>query len=200
MNTHPHPHNKIIILDRDGVINQDSDDFIKSPDEWVAIDGSLEAISRLSNAGYAVYVLSNQSGIARGLFSLMTLESIHEKMIQQVENNNGKISGIYFCPHGPKDHCDCRKPLAGLYEQLAADLGFASHTLFKNVPSIGDSIRDLEAATVVGATPILVQTGKGRQSQLTLQETPEHHLYGVNQYVDLAAYVDHLLMEDLLSL
>ena len=195
MNLQPIPHEKVIILDRDGVINHDSDDFIKSPDEWLPIDGSLEAIGRLHKAGYAVYVLSNQSGIARGLFSLATLESIHEKMNRLIGANGGRLSGVYFCPHGPEDNCDCRKPLAGLYKQLANDLGFSAHKLFKNTPSIGDSIRDLEAAAKVGATPVLVKTGKGQNSQKALLDNPTHHLHTVNVYDSLATYVDHLLIE-----
>ncbi len=150
----------LIILDRDGVINQDSDDFIKSPAEWQPIDGSLEAIARLNYAGYTVVVITNQSGIARGLLDIETLTRIHNKMRRMLAQAGGKIEAILFCPHGPDDQCDCRKPKAGNFEALAKRLRIN----LDGVPAIGDSLRDIEAALLVGAKPILVRTGKGEKT------------------------------------
>lgn len=151
---------KLIVLDRDGVINRDSDAFIKSPAEWEALPGSLEAIAALTAAGYRVLIFTNQSGVARGLFDADTLEAIHAKMLHQVEAAGGRIERIYVCPHGPDDDCSCRKPLPGMLERIAADYGRD----LSGVPIIGDSARDLEAALAVGAQPILVRTGKGERT------------------------------------
>lgn len=147
----------LLILDRDGVINQDSDAFIKSPDEWIPIPGSLEAIARLNRAGYRIAVASNQSGIARGYFDLQTLEAIHEKMALQLAALGGRIEVLLFCPHGPQDHCDCRKPLPGLFTQIGGIMRRDLHGVY----AVGDSARDLQAAQSAGATPVLVKTGKG---------------------------------------
>jgi D-glycero-D-manno-heptose 1,7-bisphosphate phosphatase len=175
---------KLIILDRDGVINEDSDEYIKSPEEFIPIPGSLEAITRLNHAGYMVLVATNQSGIARGLFSMETLNQIHDKLKQLLNAYGGRIDGIFFCPHGPEDKCHCRKPQPGLYEEIAQRLDI---DLFE-VPAVGDSLRDLQAAQLVGATPILVRTGKGER---TLDKG--EGLEGIAVYADLADYVDHLL-------
>lgn len=157
---------RIVILDRDGVINEDSDDYIRSPACWHPIPGSLEAIELLTHHGFRIFVLTNQSGIARGFFDEQILREIHEKMLNAVEKRGGAIEGILFCPHGPEDFCRCRKPNPGLFEQLRDqfDLDLA------NVPAIGDSYRDLEAARAVGAAPMLVQTGKGER---TLRHYPD---------------------------
>ena len=148
---------QLIILDRDGVINEDSDDFIKSPSEWLPIRGSLEAIARLHRAGWQVVVASNQSGIARKLFDLDTLARIHETMHQRVIECGGMIDAVFFCPHGPNDDCDCRKPKPGMLLDIAGRLRID----LQGVPAIGDSLRDIQAATAAGATPVLVKTGKG---------------------------------------
>ena len=148
---------KLVILDRDGVINEDSDDYIKSPAEWKPIRGSLEAIARLHRAGWRVVVATNQSGIARKLFDLDTLARIHETMQRHVRDAGGMIDAVFFCPHGPDDHCDCRKPAPGMLHDIASRL----HTELTDVPAIGDSLRDIQAATAAGASPILVKTGKG---------------------------------------
>ncbi len=150
---------RYIILDRDGVINHDSDDFIKSSDEWQPIDGSLEAIALLNQHQYHVVVITNQSGIARQLFSLETLNSIHDKMLAAIHNTGGAIHAIYFCPHGPEDGCFCRKPKPGLLKQFSEEHGAE----LSGLPVIGDSMRDLQAATAVNAHPILVRTGKGER-------------------------------------
>ena len=148
---------QLIILDRDGVINEDSDDFIKSPSEWNPIRGSLEAIARLHRAGWRVVVATNQSGIARKLFDLDTLARIHETMHRRVIESGGLIDAVFFCPHGPDDGCRCRKPLPGMFHDIAERL----HINLTGVPAIGDSLRDLQAAQAAGASPMLVKTGKG---------------------------------------
>ncbi len=140
---------KLIILDRDGVINQDSDAFVKSPDEWIPIPGSLEAIGRLSHAGWRVVVASNQSGIARGLFSMETLGAIHTRMRQAVAEAGGRIDAIFFCPHGPDEACACRKPLPG----MLYDIAHRMDVHLDGVPLVGDSLRDLQAAAAAGCTP-----------------------------------------------
>ena len=173
----------LIILDRDGVINHDSADFIKSPAEWEPIEGSLEAIASLNQAGYRVVVISNQSGIARGLFNVDTLSKIHRKMRRMLAQVGGHIEVILYCPHGSDDDCSCRKPKAGLFEELAHRLRID----LIDVPAVGDSLRDLQAAMRVGAKPILVKTGKGEH---TLEAgIPE----GVPVFDDLSAVASSLL-------
>lgn len=175
---------KLAILDRDGVVNADSEAFVKSPDEWLPLPGALDAIARLYQAGWRVYIATNQSGVARGLFDVATLQAIHEKMRSALAVLGAELEGIVFCPHGPDDGCACRKPQPGLYLQVAEHSGQSLH----GVPIIGDSLRDLEAARAVGARPILVRTGKGAR---TLAEHPE--LADGEVYDDLAAAVDALL-------
>ncbi len=177
--------NRWIILDRDGVINQDSPDYIKSPEEWHPLPGSVEAIAQLSQSGYQVLVATNQSGIGRGFYSENTLKKIHQKMEQQIQAAGGKIKGIFFCPHLPTDHCTCRKPLPGLFQQIA--------TQFKldltDIPAVGDSLRDLQAAQTAGCKPILVLTGNGQKTQ----ENLTRELQNIPIYPDLAAATDALL-------
>ena len=151
---------KLVILDRDGVINHDSDDYIKSPDEWIPIDGSMDAIAQLNHAGYIVVIATNQSGIARGYFDITTLNAMHEKMHLSVNQAGGHIDGIFFCPHAPADKCNCRKPMPGLLFQIARRFS----TSLENVPFIGDSLSDIEAAKLAGAFPMLVRTGKGERT------------------------------------
>jgi len=148
---------KLAILDRDGVINEDSDDYIKTPDEWHAVPGSLEAIARLSRAGWRVVVASNQSGVARGYYSMETLNEIHAKMRWELAQAGGFLDAIFVCTHGPEDGCRCRKPAPGLFE----DIAYRYDVSLKNVPAVGDSLRDLEAATALGCAPWLVRSGKG---------------------------------------
>ncbi|MDI1232054.1 MAG: D-glycero-beta-D-manno-heptose 1,7-bisphosphate 7-phosphatase [Methylobacter sp.] len=174
--------NRYVLLDRDGVINQDSDNFIKSPDEWLPLDGSLEAIALLNEHGYKVVVITNQSGLARGLFDAAMLEQIHAKMQRMVAEKGGKIEAIYFCPHGPDDDCNCRKPKPGLLEQFATD----NHVSLIGMAVIGDSLRDLQAAQAVGASPILVKTGKG---QKTLTENPKLNIPVFENLYDAAKYL-----------
>ncbi len=151
---------KLIILDRDGVINQDSDNFIKSVDEFIPLPGSIEAIARLNQAGYRVAIATNQSGIARGYYDLDTLNAMHDKLRNELANHGGSIDMIAFCPHGPDDNCNCRKPKPGMYKTIAARFDIA----LDGVPVVGDSLRDLQAAQQVGASPILVRTGKGERT------------------------------------
>lgn len=151
---------RLIILDRDGVINHDSPDYIKSPEEWVPIDRSLEAIAFLHQAGFTVTVATNQSGLARGYYTQEILEKIHAKMHSGVTALGGKIDTVFFCPHGPDNHCDCRKPKPGLLTQIAH---FYQVSL-NNVPFVGDSMRDLEAANAAGAKGILVLSGNGEKT------------------------------------
>jgi D-glycero-D-manno-heptose 1,7-bisphosphate phosphatase len=152
---------KLAILDRDGVINFDSDHYIKSPSEWRPIPGSIEAIARLNQHGYRVAVATNQSGIGRGLFDMATLNAINDKMMEMVFRQGGRIDALFFCPHTAVEECNCRKPRTGMLEEIAARF----HTELKGVPSIGDSLKDLQAAETVGAQPILVLTGKGAKTR-----------------------------------
>ena len=179
---------KLIILDRDGVINEDSDDFIKSPEEFIPLPGSLEAIARLNHAGYTVMVATNQSGIARGLYDVGTLNRMHDKLRRLLANFGGHVDGIFYCPHGPDDNCACRKPKPGLMHDIADRLGVS----LMGVPVVGDSLRDLQAARAVGAYPILVKTGKG---ETTLSKGKD--LDGVPVFDNLAACVEALLQQNL---
>ncbi len=148
---------KLIILDRDGVINVDSDQFIKSPDEWKPIPGALEAIARLNQWGWRVVVASNQSGVGRGLFGMDTLNAINDKMVRSLAQVGGRLDAIFFCPHAADSTCDCRKPKPGLLLQI----GERFNVDLAGVPVVGDSLRDLQAAVAAGAKPYLVLTGKG---------------------------------------
>jgi D-glycero-D-manno-heptose 1,7-bisphosphate phosphatase len=177
---------KLVILDRDGVINHDSTEFIKSPEEWKPIAGSLEAIARLNQAGYRVVIITNQSGLSNGLFTLDDLTQIHQKMLKQLEDVGGNIEAIFFCPHNPKDNCKCRKPRPGMFQDLANRLGIS----LTDVPAVGDSLRDLQASIAAGAKPILVLTGKGRQTLTQLEGFNDVAIYD-----DLAGFVENLVGE-----
>jgi D-glycero-D-manno-heptose 1,7-bisphosphate phosphatase len=160
---------RFILLDRDGVINHDSEDFIKSPEEWRPVDGSLEAIALLNKQGFKVAVITNQSGLARGLFDETMLANIHDKMRRMLAEKGGAIAAIYYCPHAPNSSCSCRKPKPGLLEQFALENNVDLSTVY----FIGDSLRDIRASQAVGAMPILVKTGKG---QLTIADNPNLNL------------------------
>lgn len=176
-----------MILDRDGVINRESADFVKTPGEWLPLPGSIEAIAALSRAGFAVAVASNQSGLARGLFDRNALRAMHRKLRRLVASAGGRIDRIVVCPHGPGDGCSCRKPNPGLLLRLGRHFG----TELAGIPVIGDSLRDLEAARRVGARPVLVRTGNGRQTERAL----EGALAGIEVFDDLAAAAAALLRE-----
>jgi D-glycero-D-manno-heptose 1,7-bisphosphate phosphatase len=175
---------KLVILDRDGVINFDSAQFIKNPAEWKPIPGSLEAIAKLNQAGYRVVVATNQSGVGRGLFDMDTLNSIHEKMHKLLFAVGGRIDAIFYCPHAADSACDCRKPKPGMFKHIAdtfnADL--------KGVYAVGDSLRDLQASAALGCKPVLVLTGKGEKTKAE-GNLPE----GTAEYKDLASAVDAIL-------
>lgn len=178
---------KLVILDRDGVINQDSKEFIRSPAQWQPIPGSLEAIAQLNQAGYRVVVATNQSGVGRGYYSEADLAAIHQKMHQALQSFNGVIDRVFYCPHHPDDHCECRKPGVGLFKQIAQTYPVDLTT----VPMIGDSLRDLQAAQAIGCRPILVLTGQGKQ---TLQDNPQL-VEQVPIFEDLNAVVRYLLFD-----
>lgn len=179
---------KLLILDRDGVINEDSDAFIKSVEEWVPIPGSIEAVAKLSRQ-YRVYIATNQSGIGRGLFDESQLEAMHDKLNRLVEVEGGQIEAIYYCPHLPEDNCQCRKPRPGLLTQIGAHAGSS----LESVPVVGDSLRDLEAAIAVGAKPVLVMTGKGSNTYTMLKSTNSTLLETIDCYPSLAEFADSLL-------
>ena len=175
---------KLVILDRDGVINEDSDEYIKTADEWIPLPGSLEAIARLNHASILVTVATNQSGIGRGLFTADDLNQMHAKFQRSLARIGGHVDGVFFCPHAPDAGCECRKPAPGLLRSISLRFGLP----LNDVPVIGDSKRDVDAAIAAKAMPMLVRTGKGRRTEA---EYPE--LADLPWFDDLAEAVDHLL-------
>lgn len=163
---------KLVILDRDGVLNQDSANFIKNPNEWISIPSSLEAVAMLNQSGFRVAIATNQSGISRGLFDMTTLNSIHDKMQRELAQAGGRIDAIFYCPHAADDHCDCRKPRTGMIEEI----GRRFSAELDGVAAVGDSLRDLQAFSDAGCQPILVRTGKGEETLLASQTNPEKAL------------------------
>ena len=178
---------KLIILDRDGVINEDSDEYIKSPDEWVPIPGSLEAIGKLSQNGFRIIIITNQSGIGRKIFSVEMLHAIHKKMNTHLLQFGGVIDGIFFCPCKPEENCNCRKPKPGLYNDVSNRLQMS----LKNVFCVGDKITDIEAAKNAGGSPILVRTRK-RKDEVNDRLIPKN----VPAYNDLASFVNKIITEE----
>ena len=177
---------KLVILDRDGVINQDSANFIKNPNEWIALTGSLEAIALLNQSGFRVVVATNQSGIARGLFDMATLNAIHDKMHRALAQVGGRIDAMFYCPHAADDNCDCRKPKTGMIEDIARRFSVNLREVF----AVGDSLRDLQAFHDAGCKPILVQSGKGEET-LTAGNLPK----GTLIFADLAEAAQHIIAE-----
>lgn len=175
---------KLVILDRDGVINYDSAQFIKNPDEWKPIPGSLEAIALLNQSGFRVVLASNQSGIGRGLFDMATLNAIHDKMHRALGRLGGRIDALFYCPHAAETNCNCRKPKPGMIEDIARRFG----TDLDGVPNVGDSLRDLQAGVPLGALPILVRTGKGERT-LAEGNLPE----GTKVFADLAEAAKYII-------
>jgi D-glycero-D-manno-heptose 1,7-bisphosphate phosphatase len=175
---------KLVILDRDGVINHDSAEFIKNPDEWVPIPGSLEAIARLNQAGYHVVLATNQSGVGRGLLDIATLCAIHDKMHVALAQAGARVDAVFYCPHGIDEGCKCRKPKPGMFEDIAHRFNLD----LAGVPSVGDSLRDLQASAAVGAQPILVLTGKGEQTKAAGGLPAQTQIYA-----DLAAAVKSIV-------
>ena len=175
---------KLVILDRDGVINYESEHFVKSPAEWKAMPGSLEAIAKLTQAGYHVVVATNQSGIGRGLFDMETLNAMHSKMHRAVQAVGGRIDAVFYCPHSADTTCTCRKPRPGMFERISS----CFNTSLAGVFAVCDSQRDLQAAAAAGAQPVLVLTGKGEATRAE-NDIPE----GTLVFADLTAVVEHLL-------
>jgi D-glycero-D-manno-heptose 1,7-bisphosphate phosphatase len=182
---------KLVILDRDGTINYDSDEYIKSPEEWRPLPGALEAISRLNHAGYHVVIASNQSGLGRGLLDVASLNAIHKRMLKQLAAVGGRIDAIFYCPHAPTDGCTCRKPMPGLIEQVAERFGIE----VQGVPFVGDTLTDMQAAMSAGCAPHLVLTGKSE----ALKGSPLPSVFPTSTQVhtDLNAFVDVLLKKSL---
>ena len=175
---------RFVILDRDGVINEDSAHYIKSPGEWRPIPGSLEAISKLTAAGYKVFVATNQAGVGRGILTLASLDAIHDKMLAAIRAHNGAIEAIESCIHHPNDNCECRKPRPGMLNNLAE----THHLALDEGYFVGDSAKDLEAAHAAGCQPVLVLTGNGKE---TKTQYPHHKM----TFPDLAGFVKHLLSQ-----
>jgi D-glycero-D-manno-heptose 1,7-bisphosphate phosphatase len=175
---------KLIILDRDGTINHDRDDYVKSADEWLPLDGALEAIAKLNHAGYTIAVATNQSGIGRGLYGMAELNAMHEKMNRLLKQVGGRVDSIFFCPHDPTaESCNCRKPLPGLFEQIQERYGAD----IRQVLSVGDALRDLQAAAAVGCPVHLVRTGKSEQ------KAPDNLPAGTRIHTNLMAFADWVI-------
>ncbi len=180
---------KLVILDRDGTINEDRDDYVKSPEEWEPLPGALEAIARLHQAGWHVVVATNQSGLGRGLFDVAALNAMHLKMNEGLVKLGGRVDAVFFCPHAPEDGCDCRKPLPGLFVQIGRRFGVD----LRGVPVVGDTLRDLQAGSAVGCAPHLVRTGKAAALDEAGLEALRAKVPGLTVHADLAAFVDDLL-------
>ena len=178
---------KLVILDRDGTINVDSDEYIKSPDEWKPLPGALEAIARLNHAGWHIAIASNQSGLGRGLFDVGSLNAMHAKMHKMLSAQGGRIDAVFYCPHTPDEGCRCRKPQPGLFEQIADRFGIE----LKGVPVVGDGVRDLQAGVAAGCEPHLVLTGKG--AALRGQPLPPEFPPGTRVHEDIGAFADWLI-------
>jgi D-glycero-D-manno-heptose 1,7-bisphosphate phosphatase len=181
---------KLVILDRDGTINEDSADYVKSPSEWQPLPGALEAIARMNHAGWHVVVATNQSGLGRGLFDVASLNAMHAKMHSMLAAVGGRVDAVFYCPHAPDEACRCRKPEPGLFEQISERYGVD----LKHVPAAGDSQRDLVAAVAAGCDPHLVLTGKALalQGRALPEGFPAHTV--VHQ--DLGAFAEYLVGHD----
>jgi D-glycero-D-manno-heptose 1,7-bisphosphate phosphatase len=183
---------KLVILDRDGTINEDRDDFVKSPDEWVPLPGALEAIARLNHAGWHTVIATNQSGLGRGTFDMSTFNAMHAKMNQMLAKQGGRIDAVFFCPHAPDESCTCRKPLPGLFVQIGERFGMS----LRDVPVVGDSLRDLQAGVAAGCRPHFVRTGKGaRLNDVQLAELCAL-VPGTVVHADLAAFAEHMVQRE----
>jgi D-glycero-D-manno-heptose 1,7-bisphosphate phosphatase len=183
---------KLVILDRDGTVNEDRDDFVKSPEEWVPLPGALEAIARLNHAGWHTVLATNQSGLGRGLFDMAMLNAMHARMNQMLAKHGGRIDAVFFCPHAPEDQCECRKPLPGLMTQIGERYGLD----LREVPLVGDSLRDLQAGQSAGCPTHLVRTGKAgqleeRELQDLLRQVP-----GTLVHADLGAFAEALITQE----
>lgn len=182
---------KIVILDRDGTLNYNSDEYIKSPEEWRPLPGALEAVGRMNHAGYHVVLAINQSGLGRGLLDVASLNAIHKHMLKQLAMVGGRIDAIFYCPHTSEDGCTCRKPLPGLIEQVVERFGIE----IQDTPFVGDSLRDMQAAQAAGCQPHLVTTG--RSEALRGSPLPATFPAETQVHTDLNAFVDVLLKKSL---
>jgi D-glycero-D-manno-heptose 1,7-bisphosphate phosphatase len=181
---------KLAIIDRDGTINEDSDEYIKSEAEWKPLPGALEAIAHLNHAGWHVVVASNQSGLGRGLFDVVTLNAMHSKMHKLLAGVGGRVEAIFFCPHTPEQACRCRKPLPGLFEQIGERYGVD----LKGVPAVGDTARDVVAGATAGCEPHLVLTGKG--AAYRGQPLPDNFPAATRVHDNLMAFAEFLVNRD----
>ncbi len=182
---------KLVILDRDGVINEDSDAFVKTLDEWIPIDGSIGAIARLCEHGFTVAIATNQSGIGRGLITENALDAMHEHLLELVQEAGGDIATIAWCPHRPEDLCDCRKPQSGLFDQIANTLGCDLEGSFV----VGDSLRDLQAGMARGCIPVLVRTGKGEKTEKKMLDDDSDEFDGVEVFDNLSEAASYLIAQ-----
>ena len=183
---------KLVILDRDGTINEDREDFVKSPEEWVPLPGALEAIARLNHAGWHVVIASNQSGLGRGLFDMAAVNAMHAKMNQLLARQGGRIDAVFLCPHAPDDPCSCRKPLPGLFEQIGERYGVN----LRDVPAVGDSLRDLQAGVAAGCEPHAVLSGKLGEAGEEERGRDLAQVPSVTVHQNLATFVEHLLQRE----
>jgi D-glycero-D-manno-heptose 1,7-bisphosphate phosphatase len=181
---------RLVVLDRDGILNEDRDDYVKSADEWVPIPGALEAVAKLHQAGWHVVVATNQSGLGRGLFDMYTLNEMHLKMNALLAPLGGKVDAVFFCPHAPEDNCRCRKPLPGLFEDIRVRFGLDDMAA---VPAVGNTLRDLQAATAVGCAPHLVRTGKAATLDDMGVQALRDQMPGLVVHASLTAFADALL-------
>ncbi|WP_226703316.1 D-glycero-beta-D-manno-heptose 1,7-bisphosphate 7-phosphatase [Microbulbifer elongatus] len=179
----------IIVLDRDGVINHQPDGHVTSVDEWIPVEGSIEAMARLSQAGHQLVIATNQSGLALGLFDLDDLEAMHAKLRALVEDAGGEVAGIFYCPHSDDDHCRCRKPKTGLLDAIEAEFDTSLHDCY----FVGDQRKDLQCAVAKGCKPVLVKSGRGGQTLQALIETPDPTLVTTAVFDDLSQFTDFLL-------
>lgn len=188
---------KLVILDRDGTVNVDSDEFVKSPEEWEPLPGALEAIAKLNHAGWHVVLATNQSGLGRGLFDVVSLNAIHSKMHKALAAVGARVDAVFYCPHAPDDQCACRKPRPGLFHQISERMGVE----LRGVPAVGDSARDLQAGAAVGCEPHLVLTGKAAvlRDQTTPAPLAEDFPAGTIVHQDLAAFAEFLTARELLQ-
>jgi len=183
---------KLVILDRDGTINEDRDDFVKSPEEWVPLPGALEAIARLNHSGWHTVLATNQSGLGRGLFDMASLNAMHARMNQLLTKQGGRIDAVFFCPHVPEDQCDCRKPLPGLMLQIGERYGVD----LTEVPFVGDSLRDLQAGAAAGCPTHFVRTGRGAPLSDDELKAVIAKVPGTKVHSDLSAFADALIQQE----
>lgn len=183
---------RLVILGRDGILNEYRDDHVKAPEEWVPIAGALEAVARLNHAGWHVVIATNQSGIGRGMIDMASINAIHAHMIRLAQGEGGRIDAVFFCPHTPEDHCSCRKPMPGMLEDIGARYGVD----LRQVPMASDTLRDLQAAVAAGCEPHLVLSGRAARLDTAQREHILAQVPTAQVHADLAAFADHLLRRD----